>query len=110
MTVRADLSVMGIFGALGTLPFLLFGLLVGVHADRSRRRPIMNVTDVGQAMSLATVSTSLLEQFSASEGFEQEEDAKHEEYKRCSNSDVACGYVAGDDFSKDYTESCQQGE
>jgi MFS family permease len=49
---------MGVLGALGTLPFLLFGLLVGVYADRNRRRPIMIMSDVGRAISLATIPIS----------------------------------------------------
>src|SRR6266567_1440576 len=39
---------MGVLGALGTLPFLLFGLLVGVWVDRHRRRPILIAGDFGR--------------------------------------------------------------
>jgi MFS family permease len=59
-TLKADPLEMGVLGALGTLPFLLFGLLVGVYADRSRRRPVMIMSDVGRALSLATIPISAL--------------------------------------------------
>jgi len=59
-TLKADPLEMGVLGALGTLPFLLFGLFVGVYADRSRRRPIMIMSDVGRALSLATIPISAL--------------------------------------------------
>jgi MFS family permease len=58
-TLAADSFQMGILNALGTVPFLVFGLFVGVWADRSRRRPIMIVSDVGRALSLAVIPVSL---------------------------------------------------
>jgi MFS family permease len=59
-TLKADPLEMGILQALGTLPFLLFGLLIGVYADRSCRRPLMIISDVGRALSLATIPVSAL--------------------------------------------------
>lgn len=59
-TLKANPLEMGVLQALGTLPFLLFGLLVGVYADRSRRRPIMITSDIGRALSLATIPISAL--------------------------------------------------
>ena len=59
-TLKADPLEMGVLGALGTLPFLLFGLFIGVYADRNRRRPIMIMSDVGRAISLATIPISAL--------------------------------------------------
>lgn len=46
---------MGILGAVGTAPVLLFGLGVGVWADRMRRRPILIATSIARALSLASV-------------------------------------------------------
>lgn len=45
----------GILSALGTLPFLLIGLLVGVWVDRHRRRPILVFSNVGRAALLASI-------------------------------------------------------
>jgi MFS family permease len=59
-TLNADSFEMGVLGALGTVPFLIFGLFVGVWADRSRRRPIMILSDIGRALSLATIPISVL--------------------------------------------------
>ena len=59
-TLAADSFEMGILNALGTVPFLIFGLFVGVWVDRSRRRPIMIMSDVGRALSLVVIPLSLL--------------------------------------------------
>ncbi|MBI3841210.1 MAG: MFS transporter [Thaumarchaeota archaeon] len=45
----------GILAGLGTLPFLLFGLPVGVWADRYRRKPTMIYADLGRALILLSV-------------------------------------------------------
>ncbi len=49
---------MGLLFALEMLPFLLFGLLAGVLADRRGRRSIMIVCDLGRAAVLAAVPIS----------------------------------------------------
>lgn len=59
-TLKTDSLEMGILNALPTLPFLVFGLFVGVWADRSRRRPIMIMSDVGRALSLVTIPVAVL--------------------------------------------------
>ena len=59
-TLAADSFQMGILNALGTVPFLIFGLFVGVWVDRSRRRPIMIIADIGRALSLVVIPLSLL--------------------------------------------------
>ncbi|HET9172577.1 MAG TPA: MFS transporter [Actinospica sp.] len=45
----------GVLGALDMLPFLLFGLFVGVWLDRRARRPVMIAADVVRAAALAWV-------------------------------------------------------
>jgi len=59
-TLKANAFEMGVLGALSTVPFLVFGLFVGVWADRSRRRPIMIMSDIGRALALATIPISAL--------------------------------------------------
>src|SRR6266699_4763617 len=51
---------MGVLGALGTLPFLLFGLLVGVWVDRHRRRPILIAGDFGRGLVVASIAVLTL--------------------------------------------------
>ena len=46
---------MGLLFAVEMSPFLLFGLLAGVLADRRRRRAIMIISDVARAIILATI-------------------------------------------------------
>lgn len=60
LTLKASPFEIGILGALSTVPFLVFGLFVGVWADRSRRRPIMIMSDIGRALALATIPLSAL--------------------------------------------------
>ncbi|MEV0232690.1 MFS transporter [Nonomuraea sp. NPDC050786] len=45
----------GLLGALETLPFLLFGLFVGVRLDRQARRPVMIAADAVRAVALAWI-------------------------------------------------------
>ncbi len=52
--LKANAQEMGILGAAGFLPFLLFGLIAGVMVDRRRRRPILIIGDLGRAL-LATI-------------------------------------------------------
>lgn len=55
IVLQATPLQMGVLGASQTVPFLLFGLVVGVWVDRLRRRPIMLVADIGRAVLLATI-------------------------------------------------------
>jgi MFS family permease len=57
-SLNADSVEMGILGALSTVPFLLFGLFVGVWVDRNRRRPIMITSDICRALFLAAIPIS----------------------------------------------------
>ena len=54
--LRADAGQMGVLGALGTLPFLLFGLLVGVWVDRHRRRPVLILGDLGRGALVGSIA------------------------------------------------------
>lgn len=58
IVLDASASEMGILFALEMLPFLLFGLLAGVLADRRGRRSIMIVCDFGRAVVLAAIPVS----------------------------------------------------
>lgn len=52
--LNATPGQMGVLGALGRLPFVLF-VFAGVFADRFRRRPTMIVTDLGRALAIGLV-------------------------------------------------------
>ncbi|GAB3890696.1 MFS transporter [Kibdelosporangium lantanae] len=52
--LNANAEQMGVLGALGRLPFVLF-LFAGVFADRFRRRPTMIVTDLGRALAIGLI-------------------------------------------------------
>src|SRR3989441_1662715 len=41
---------MGLLGAAGTFPFLIFGLLVGVWVDRRQRKSILIFSDLGRGI------------------------------------------------------------
>ncbi len=45
----------GLLTALEFLPFPVLGLVVGVYADRLRRRPLMIASDVGRLLALLTI-------------------------------------------------------
>ena len=45
----------GLLTALEFLPFPVLGLVVGVYADRLRRRPLMIASDLGRMLALATI-------------------------------------------------------
>jgi hypothetical protein len=46
---------MGVLGAAGTLPPLLFGLVAGVWVDRVRRRPMLIAADLARAALLVSI-------------------------------------------------------
>ncbi len=56
----ASSAQMGILQALTTLPFLLFGLLAGVWADRYRRRRLMIASDISRALLLISVPAAYI--------------------------------------------------
>jgi MFS family permease len=55
LLLHATPSQMGTLAAVGSLPFLLFGLPTGVLLDRSRRLPVKLCSDAMVALSLASV-------------------------------------------------------
>lgn len=60
LTLDATAGQMGLLGALGTLPFLLFGLFIGVWVDRHPRRPILILADLGRGAIVATIAALAL--------------------------------------------------
>jgi MFS family permease len=46
----------GILGAASTFPFLIFGLLVGVWADRRERRRVLIFADLGRGAMIASIA------------------------------------------------------
>jgi MFS family permease len=58
IVLDATASQMGLLFAFEMLPFLLFGLLAGVLADRMERKSIMIVCDFGRAIALAAIPVS----------------------------------------------------
>src|SRR2546430_12071378 len=47
---------MGFLGAAGTVPFLLFGLLVGVWVDRRAKRSVLIFADLGRGTMVAAIA------------------------------------------------------
>ena len=46
---------MGVLGALGTIPYLLFAVVAGVWADRSRKRPLLIGAQIAEALLLLLI-------------------------------------------------------
>lgn len=55
LMLEASPLQMGILGAVGVAPGVMFGLGVGVWADRVRRRPILVVTGIARGISFASI-------------------------------------------------------
>jgi MFS family permease len=60
VTLEANPSQMGLLGAAGTLPYLLFGLPVGVFVDLRRKRPLLITADLGRFILIATLPLAAL--------------------------------------------------
>jgi predicted MFS family arabinose efflux permease len=60
LVLQATPAQMGLLGAIGGLPVLLFSLLAGVWVDRLRRRPILIAADLGRAFILLSVPIAML--------------------------------------------------
>jgi len=55
LVLEATPAQMGLLSALEFLPFLVLSLFAGVWVDRTRRRPILIVSDVGRAVLLGSI-------------------------------------------------------
>ncbi|MCB8928656.1 MAG: MFS transporter [Ardenticatenaceae bacterium] len=60
VSLEASPSQMGLLGAAGTLPYLLFGLPIGVFVDAHRKRPLLITADVGRLILIATLPLAAL--------------------------------------------------
>jgi MFS family permease len=60
LALHASPIQMGLLGAAGAAPVLLFGLLAGVWVDRLRRRPIMVATDLVRALLIVSIPIAYL--------------------------------------------------
>src|SRR5213594_4867920 len=54
--LAASPGEMGFLGAAGTVPFLLFGLLVGVWVDRRAKRSVLIFADLGRGTMVAAIA------------------------------------------------------
>ncbi len=55
-TLDANALQMGILAALGSLPFLLIAIFVGVWVDRHRRLPVLIAGDLGRGLIVLTIA------------------------------------------------------
>lgn len=60
LTLKAGSTEMGILNALGFIAFPILGLIVGVWADRWRRRPIMVVANLGRMVALGSIPIAFI--------------------------------------------------
>ncbi len=60
LVLQATAFEMGLLRAAGTIPIILLGLFVGVWVDRLPRRPIIIVTNLGQAFLIALIPLTAL--------------------------------------------------
>lgn len=58
--LEGSAAQMGLLSAAGTLPYLLFGLPVGVFVDSRRKRPLLIIADVGRLILIATLPLAVL--------------------------------------------------
>jgi len=60
LLLKATPLQMGLLGAVGLAPYVLFSLVAGVWVDRLRRRPLLIAADLGRAVLLASIPVSAL--------------------------------------------------
>jgi MFS family permease len=60
LSLKAGPTEMGILNGLGFIAFPILGLIVGVWADRWRRRPIMIVANVGRMIALGSIPIAFI--------------------------------------------------
>jgi MFS family permease len=53
--LHASPGQMGVLGALGTIPYLLFAMVAGVWTDRSRKRPLLIGAQIAEAVLLLLI-------------------------------------------------------
>ncbi len=58
--LKATPLQMGILGAVGLAPYVMFSLVAGVWVDRLRRRPVLIAADLGRAALLASIPAAAL--------------------------------------------------
>ncbi len=58
--LKATPLQMGILGAVGLAPYVMFSLVAGVWVDRLRRRPVLIAADLGRAVLLASIPAAAL--------------------------------------------------
>jgi len=59
-TLGATPAQLGLLSAAGSLPALLFGLVVGAWVDRRRRRPLLVLADLGRGLLLLAIPVAAL--------------------------------------------------
>ncbi len=60
ITLKADPAQIGILGAMGAAPAILFGVFAGVWVDRLRRKPLLIAADLGRALLLSLIPIAAL--------------------------------------------------
>ena len=60
LSLNAGPTEMGILNGLGFIAFPILGLIVGVWADRWRRRPIMVVANLGRMIALGSIPVAFI--------------------------------------------------
>jgi len=60
LLLKATPVQMGILGAIGLAPYVLFSLAAGVWVDRLHRRPVLIAADLGRAALLASIPAAAL--------------------------------------------------
>jgi MFS family permease len=60
LTLHASPAQVGLLAGLGSAPWLVAGLLVGVVIDRMRRRPVLIAAHLGRAAALASVPSAAI--------------------------------------------------
>jgi len=60
LAVTHSFAAAGVVGALGQLPFVLFGLLAGALVDRWKRKRVMVVCTIGLALCTVSIAVALI--------------------------------------------------
>lgn len=60
LTVSSSPALVGVAGALGALPYVIFSLVAGALVDRWDRKRVMIICDIGRALALGSVLLALV--------------------------------------------------